>query len=492
MFLYSSCEMKNIDRYNEEVLGVSTVTLMGRAGKALADAVKTLNKKNIAIVCGSGNNGGDGLAAAEYLVDFYNVDVFLTGEINSQGAKYYLDRLEQKGQKTLKAQDQDFSKYEVIVDAIFGTGLAREISGIYKDIIQAINQSNAYIISADIPSGLNSDNGLIQGVCVKAHTTVTFVGYKIGHFFNDGADMCGNIILDDIGAVIPEGDYIEVPDNIVLPKRPKASHKGNYANIKIIAGSETMCGAAYLGLNSAQAALLSGAGLVTLAIPDSIKCAYMSRVTENMLYFLSDDKSGHVIFNQNEIDELMKKTDVLIIGMGLGQSQEVGKIIDYVLKNYAITVIIDADGLNSLNKDSLKNTKCQVILTPHIGEFARLNKKSIDEIKKNPIELAKQFSKEYKVITVLKSNCTVITDGDKVLANITGTPAQSKGGSGDVLSGCIGALVKVLPVLQACYAACFVCGQAAINAEHQKGSYSVLASDVINNIPNVIKDLIAK
>lgn len=491
MFLYSSNEMNNIDRYNEEVLGVSTITLMGRAGKALADAVKVYGKKNIAIVCGTGNNGGDGLAAAVYLLDFCNVKVFLTGEIRSEASKHYLEQLEKKGAKILQAQNQDFSKYDVIVDAIFGTGLKKEVCGVYKDIIQAINQSSAYIISADIPSGLNSDNGIIEGTCIKAHTTVTFVGYKLGHFLNDGADMCRHIVLDDIGAVIPEGDYIEVPDNVMLPKRTKACHKGDFANIKIIAGSDTMCGAAYLGFSSAQAALLSGAGLVTLAVPNSIKCAYMARITESMLYFLSD-QNGQIIFKETEIDELLKKADVLIIGMGLGKSQEVSKIIDYVLHNYGITVIIDADGLNSLNLDSLKNTKCKVILTPHIGEFARLTQKSIDEIKQNPIQYVKQFSKDYGVITVLKSNCTVITDGNQVLVNIAGTPAQAKGGSGDVLAGGMGALTKVLPVMQACYAACFVCGQAAIQAGHQKGSYSVLASDVINNLPDVIKDLIER
>ena len=491
MFLYSSNEMNNIDRYNEEVLGVSTITLMGRAGKALADAVKVYGKKNIAIVCGTGNNGGDGLAAAIDLINFFDVEIFLTGEIRSQASKYYFNQLEKKGANILQAQNQNFSKYDVIIDAIFGTGLKQEVCGIYKDIIQAVNKSSAYIISADIPSGLNSDNGIIEGTCIKAHTTVTFVGYKLGHFLNDGEDMCGHIVLDHIGAVIPEGNYIEVPDKVMLPKRTKACHKGDFSNIKIIAGSETMCGAAYLGFSSAQAALLSGAGLVTLAIPKSIKCAYMARITENMLYFLSD-QNGQIIFEKTEIDELLKKADVLIIGMGLGQSQEIGKIIDYVLLNYAIRIIIDADGLNSLNLNSLKQTKCKVIVTPHIGEFSRLNHKSIEEIKQNPIQYAKQFSKDYGVIIVLKSNCTVITDGCKVLINITGTPAQAKGGSGDVLAGCMGAFVKILPAMDACFSACFVCGQAAINAEHQKGTYSVLATDVINNLPDVIKDLVER
>lgn len=491
MFLYSSDEMNKVDRYNEEVLGVSTLTLMDRAGKALADAVKACGKNNIAIVCGTGNNGGDGLAAALYLINSSDVKIFLTGEISSQASMHYFNKLQERGVKTFQAHNQDFSKYDIIVDAILGTGLKKEVSDVYKDIIQEINRSCAYVISADIPSGLSSDNGIIKGVCVKADITVTFVGYKIGHFLNDGADVCGRIILDDIGAVIPEGNYIEVPDKVVLPKRARSSHKGNFANIKIIAGSDTMCGAAFLSLSSAQAALLSGAGLVTLAVPESIKCAYMSRVCESMLYFLSD-YNGHIVFKEQEIDGLIKKADVLIIGMGLGQSQQIGKIIDYVLKNYELTVIIDADGLNSLNPDSLKNTRCRVIITPHIGEFARLIQKNTDEIKQNPVQYAKQFSKDYNVITVLKSNCTIITDGGKVMINVTGTSAQAKGGSGDVLAGCMGALTKVLPLMDACYAACFICGQAAIQAEHQKGSYSVLASDVISNIPYVIKDLIEK
>ncbi|HHW89349.1 MAG TPA: NAD(P)H-hydrate dehydratase [Clostridiales bacterium] len=491
MYLYSSKQMNEIDRYNEQVLNIDIIELMRRAGKALAQAVKTTGKKNIAIVCGTGNNGGDGLACAVFLSDMLAVDVYLTGEIKSKAAKHYLTEAQKKNISIYQDFEKDFSKYDLVIDAIFGTGLKKETTGAYKEIINAINQSGAYIISADIPSGLNSDNGLIEGVCIKADLTVTFAGYKLGQFLNQGPDVCGKIILDDIKAVIPLGDYVYVPKRVVLPKRRKDSHKGDYANIKIIAGSDTMCGAAYLGLSAANAALRSGAGLVTLAVPSSIKCAYMSRVTESMLYFLSN-KDGKVIFIEDEIDELLKKADVLIIGMGLGKSAEVGKIIDYVLQNYSITVIIDADGLGSLNLDSLKDTKCEVILTPHIGEFARLTKSKIDDIKLAPITLAKKFSQEYGAIVVLKSNATIITDGAQVWLNTTGTPAQAKGGSGDVLAGCLGALRKILPPLEACYMACYISGSAAILVESQKGSYSVLASDVIQNIPNVIKDLIEK
>ena len=491
MYLYSSRQMNEIDRYNEQVLKIDTIGLMGRAGKALALAAKDLGKKNIAVVCGTGNNGGDGLACAVFLSDFLAVDAYLTGEIRSQAAKHYLAQAQKKKINIYQDFEKDFSKYDLIIDAIFGTGLKKEVTGEYKEIINAINGSGAYIISADIPSGLNSDNGIIEGVCIKADLTVTFVGYKLGQYLNQGPDVCGKIVLDDIKAVIPQGNYVYVPERAVLPKRKKNSHKGDFANIKIIAGSDTMCGAAYLGLSAAKAALRSGAGLVTLAAPSSIKCAYMSRVTESMLYFLSD-KDGKVIFIKDEIDELLKKADVLIIGMGLGKSLEVSKIIDYVLQNYSITVIIDADGLNSLNLDSLKGTKCKVILTPHMGEFARMMKLQIDDIKRDPIGLAKKFSQEYGAIVVLKSNATIITDGEQVWLNITGTPAQAKGGSGDVLAGCMGALQKILPPLEACFAACYITGSAAILAESQKGSYSVLASDVIENIPNVIKDLIEK
>ena len=491
MYLYSSRQMNEIDRYNEQVLKIDTIGLMGRAGKALALAAKDLGKKNIAVVCGTGNNGGDGLACAVFLSDFLAVDAYLTGEIRSQAAKHYLAQAQKKKINIYQDFEKDFSKYDLIIDAIFGTGLKKEVTGEYKEIINAINGSGAYIISADIPSGLNSDNGIIEGVCIKADLTVTFVGYKLGQYLNQGPDVCGKIVLDDIKAVIPQGNYVYVPERAVLPKRKKNSHKGDFANIKIIAGSDTMCGAAYLGLSAAKAALRSGAGLVTLAAPSSIKCAYMSRVTESMLYFLSD-KDGKVIFIKDEIDELLKKADVLIIGMGLGTSLEVSKIIDYVLQNYSITVIIDADGLNSLNLDSLKSAKSKVILTPHMGEFARMLKLQIDDIKRDPIGLAKKFSQEYGAIVVLKSNATIITDGEQVWLNITGTPAQAKGGSGDVLAGCMGALQKILPPLEACFAACYITGSAAILAESQKGSYSVLASDVIENIPNVIKDLIEK
>lgn len=491
MYLYSSEQMNYIDRYNEEVLKIDTITLMGRAGKALAQAAQKTGKKKIAVICGTGNNGGDGLACAFFLADYCEADVFLAKEVKSAAAKYYLELLKNTRVKIFTDFKKDFSKYDLIIDAVFGTGLKKEVTGEYKDIIDAINQSNAFVISADIPSGLNSDNGVAEGVCVKADITVTFVGYKLGQFLNQGLDVCGEIILDDIGAVIPQGDYVCVPDQVVLPKRKKNAHKGDFANVKIIAGSGQMCGAAYLGLSAANAALTCGAGLVTLATPASIKHAYMPRVAESMLFFLSD-QDGKVVFVKEEIDNLLKKADVLVIGMGLGKSQEAGKIINYVLKNYSITVIIDADGINSLNLDSLIDAKSKVILTPHIGEFARLLNIEIDQVKRDPIGLAKKFSKEYGVITVLKSNATVITDGSQVLVNITGTPAQAKGGSGDVLAGCMGALQKVLPGLTGCYAACYICGRAAIEAEAQKGSYSVLASDVIANIPNVIKELIEK
>lgn len=491
MNVFTSEQMRQIDIFNE-TKNISAITLMGLAGCALAEAVSKEEGQKIAVFCGTGNNGGDGFAAVQNLSKSNkDITVFLAGEPKTQAAKYYYECIKNCGVNITQYDGQNIQGFDIVIDALLGTGLNDDVKGIYCQIINAINSADAKIISADIPSGLNADNGLVMGVCVKADITVTFVGYKLGHFFNDGADMCGKIILDGIGAIIPQENYVAMKRDFSLPARKKSSHKGNYANIKIIAGSDTMCGAAFMAHSSCMAALRSGAGMVTLAVPSSIKCAYMGRVTESMLFFLQDE-NGKIKFCKEEIDILLAKADVLIIGMGLGTSFEVGKILQYVLKNYDLTMIIDADGLNSLNIEWLLDTKCKVILTPHIGEFSRLCGRSIQDIRQNSVNIAQEFCQKYKCELVLKSNATIILNGAKTHLNAVGTPAQAKGGSGDVLAGVLGAFCGIMPIFDAAVYACYVCGSAAVAAEKELGSYSVLASDIIKNIPIILKKLTKK
>lgn len=482
-------QMRAADEYTIRTLGVPSLDLMERAGAAIADeavkAAERLGIDDVLVVCGGGNNGGDGFVAARLL--------------DKKGIETQVLCLAQKFSPDCAAMKEKFTgeilgriprrRYKLIIDCIFGTGLSRAVSGVEADLIGFINSNGAYVISADIPSGLNGDNGLVMGVCVKADLTVTVGEYKNGLFLNDGADLCGKIVRADIGidSSVCENTAFFAEDRDVagyFPPRKRNTHKGNYGKVTLVAGSKAYSGAAFL---SCGAALRLGAGYTQLCVPQGLFFVYAGRLPEAIVTCFSGEEG--FVYNEKDLDEIMS-AQCVVLGMGCGVSLELYKMTAYLLQNYTGNLVIDADGLNSLAKygaEILKNKKCRVLLTPHIKEFSRLSGFSTAEILQDGIDAAKNLARDYDVTVLLKSAVSVLTDGESVYLNLRGGAALAKGGSGDVLAGMIGATcARGVPLTQAALVGSYLMGVAAEICEEEKGQYSVVASDVIQHIPNAV------
>lgn len=462
----SVAQMRAADEYTINTLGVRSEELMRRAGCALAEEVFKIRSETggeVLIVCGTGNNGGDGFVCARELLN-RGVPVKVYAVEGNYSADCEREKDRYKG---------DYSRDicgAIIVDCLFGTGLAREVVGVNATVINQINSAKAVVVSADIPSGLNGDNGLISGVAVKAALTVAIGEFKFGHFLNDGIDFCGKLIKRDIGIVCPEKNYAQVnyPAYMaqLFPERRRNSHKGTYGTAQLYCGSKAYCGAAVL---SAQGALKSGCGFLKLATDEKLKYAMVVKFPQ-------------IIYNERPY----LSAEAIVVGCGSGVSEELYNLIKNILDEYSGKLVLDADALNSLSKygvAALKRKKCKVIITPHIGEFSRLTGLPLEGILKNPVMHAKEFAEEYGVTVLLKSATSVITDGRRVALNARGTTALAKGGSGDILAGFLcGTLARGLDPFEGAVAASISLGVAAEIASEEKGDYCATAQDIIKNL----------
>lgn len=476
--------------------GISSVKLMLNAGKSIfAYLTDNMLFNNLAIICGCGNNGGDGFCVAYLLLEKgINATVYaFKGELSTD-AKYFYDKFKALGGK-VNYIDKTLSlkNFKVIVDAIFGTGINRHIDGIYFDIIKQINNSNAKVVSCDIPSGLNADNGNIMGISVKAETTITFGTAKLGHYLGQGRDLSGKLIVADIGvdAIDKSMFLIEKADckNLFKPY-PINVHKGNLGKGGIIGGSKNFIGASLLAYFG-DCALRVGSGLSYLGVPDCIYEVVASRVINNIVYPFKS-KGGVIVYDEEALNNFLS-LDAIAIGMGLGKCDDVNKILFYIIKNSKAKLVFDADVLNLLDTNILKHQKNKVLITPHPKEFARLLNCSVDEVLDNPIELSKGFAKKYNITVLLKGATTVITDGKKVAFNIKGTSGMAKGGSGDLLDGIIlGLLARGFDIFESACVGSLIAGLSAELA-YTKGkinNFSMLASDRVDYIGQAINKII--
>lgn len=468
-------QMRDADDYTINKLGVCSQVLIERAGAAVAQEITKRFKGGRVLVCvGNGNNGADGRVVADILskIHGFNVAVFTV----SNGMFKIFEK-----------------KFDIIVDCIFGTGLNRVVEGKYRTVIEYINNSNAYVISCDVPSGLNADNGQVMGVCVKANLTIAIQEYKTGHFLGNGIDYSGELACKDIGISFWEDEFITRVTDKDLSKyfseRRRNVHKGLFGKACVIGGSRNYSGSIVLSAN-ALCALKMGVGYATLTVPESLFDAYVGKVPECILSTFPDSFDN--VNDGSKLEGLLSYNSISV-GMGMGKTKSVYNVIKYLLENYTGRLIIDADGLNCLSEfglNVLKNKKCDVVLTPHIGEFCRLSTFSKQEILENPIECAKTFAKDNKVILVLKNAVTIITDGEKVVLNTSGCSGLAKGGSGDVLSGVMaGILARSEDLLESVSASAYLFGRAGELAEHKQNAFTITASDVINQLPNVINSL---
>ncbi len=463
----SNAQMRAADEYTVVKLGVPSEVLMRRAGLALADEVEAATKKlkagKVLVVCGTGNNGGDGYVCAQELINRG-----ICAEVYAAEGELSIDCAREK-----ERYKGGYSRHicgAIIVDCLFGTGLSRKVTGVFSEIIEKINSTSAYVISADIPSGLSGDNGLVLGNAVKADKTVAIAEYKTGMFLSYGLDYCGEIALKDIGITCPPANYAQVNygegSQRFYNKRKRNTHKGDYGSANIIAGSEKYCGASVLAL---EAALRSGCGYVKFTSDEKLKYALVAKFPQ-VIYTNSPDLDCNAV----------------AIGMGGGVSGQLYAEIKFLLENYCGKLIIDADGLNSLARygaDILKRKKCQVVITPHVKEFSRLTGISVGSILENPVSVARKFAAEYGVTVLLKSCASIITDGVNVAINVRGTTALAKGGSGDMLAGFLcGCLAQGMDCFSGAYCAAQTLGLAAEIASKDFTDYCVTAKEIINNL----------
>ncbi|KHC90918.1 carbohydrate kinase, YjeF-like protein [Thermotoga sp. Mc24] len=489
-------EMKEIDELTIKEYGVDSRILMERAGisvvLAMEEELGNLSDYRFLVLCGGGNNGGDGFVVARNLLGTAkDVLVVSLGKKKTPDCEYNYGLYKKFGGKVVdKFEPFLLNEFDVVVDAIFGTGLRGEITGEYAEMIDLVNKSGKIVVSVDIPSGVDSNTGKVLGVAVKADLTVTFGVPKIGHILFPGRDHTGKLKVANIGHPVYLMDsinrYVITREMVrsLLPERPRDSHKGTYGKVLIIAGSRLYSGAPVL---SGMGALKVGTGLVKLAVPFPQNLIAISRFPELISIPVDTEKGFFGPRNIQECLDLSKDVDVVAIGPGLGNNEHVREFVNEFLKTLEKPVVIDADAINVLDSSVLKERKSSAVLTPHPGEMARLVRKTIGDVKYN-YELAEEFSKENGCVLVLKSATTIVTDGVRTLFNITGNTGLSKGGSGDVLTGMIaGFMAQGLSPLEASAVSVYLHGFAAELFEQDERGLT--ASELLHLIPEAIRRL---
>lgn len=489
----SEC-IRAMDKYCIENLGIPSMVLMENAALKVVENLD-LNKFNsFTVVCGSGNNGGDGLAVARHLYALgKKIDVFLLGFNRlSEDCKNNFTILKNMGihvnlissTEDLESLRQSVSKSDVTIDAIFGTGLKRDVSGIYDLTITVINENSNYVLAIDIASGVNSDSGKIMANSIKANKTVSFVVYKMGFLNYEAHNMSGEIVVENIG--MPKSVIDKFCDNTYMldeeyiksrmKKRSAYAHKGEYGRATIVAGSKGFSGAATITTN---AVVRSGAGLVTLCTYGEIQDIVASKLLEAMTADIENEESIKILSNSS----------VIAIGPGMGNTKRTYEVLENVVHKTKSPMVIDADALNVLsqNKELLSKLKNRAVLTPHLGEMSRLCGLNIEEIKINRIKVAKSFAKENNIVVLLKGYNTIITDGESIFINPTGNSSMANGGMGDTLTGIIASLIaQGYEVLHATCIAAFIHGY--IGDKLSNDMFIVNASHIIESLPTFIKD----
>lgn len=458
--------------------GVDEMFLRLNAALAVADGIADrASGKNAktAVFCGSGGNGCDGILAAIRLHrQGDDIVVYLVGKAAESNARV-LDYARSEGVPIRSSAEYD-GNADIIIDAIFGIGLNRAVEGEIAELIGRLNdEENAFRLAIDIPSGLNADTGEVMGVAFRAHVTLTFSCYKMGMLFGEGREYSGRIIVEDVG--VKTSSYVRVyEDSDFVPyRRRRDAHKGTAGRVFIIGGCGTMIGAPVLAGTAAHAAHLNGAGTVTVCLPSIHRVALASRSAMSMMRFLSDTKDGFIRFDRAELDDIIKHADAIAIGMGMGKTPDLKRILMYICENFGGSLIIDADAINALTDgySFLHDSKCKIALTPHVGEFKRLTGND------PTVENAMKLAREINGVVALKSATTIITDGSEARINVAGTPAMAKGGMGDVLGGCITALSCSYPLFDAATVACYRNGVGAERAVSSFAEMMLTARDVL-------------
>ncbi|MCI9137704.1 MAG: NAD(P)H-hydrate dehydratase [Lachnospiraceae bacterium] len=496
--LVDSRQMKLCDKNTIECFKVPSLVLMERAALCMTEEIdrhlsllKQYDERTALIVCGCGNNGGDGLAVGRMLWQKgYDVTIVMPpGERNvSEETQAQIDILNCYGIEIVN--DIPDSSCDVVVDALFGIGLTRELEGVYLDYVIQMNQKKGLKVAMDIPSGIHADTGEVMGAAFSADVTVTFAFLKPGLLLYPGAGYAGEILVREIGidahSFLEEKPFLysaEQADLKKIPARKSCSHKGTFGRVLTAAGHKNMAGAAFF---SAKAAYKTGAGLVRILTEEANRVVLQQLLPEAVLSTYEKETL------KEQLSEDIKWASVIVAGPGLGTGEQAEVMVKTILEQAEVPVILDADGLNitANHLEWLKEAKAPVIVTPHMGEMERLTGKCISDMKGSILQTAGEFARAYHVICVLKDARTVtaLPDG-RVYINRSGNSGLAAGGSGDVLTGILAGLIaQGMESTQAAPLGVYLHGLSADKKVPEVGTYGMTAQDVIEGIAQVLKE----
>ena len=497
-------EMRNLDREAIEKFKIPDAILMENAGEAVYFVIHNefgIKGKRFIVFCGIGNNGGDGFVVARKLLSNGGiVTVFLLGDSEKLTgcAKINFDIL-----STLPLHIERLTSVEqitssllycdAVVDAIFGTGLTRDIDGIYKEVIELINESGTTVFSVDIPSGVNGDTGQIMGYAVRADYTITFGLPKLGNLLFPGFDLGGKLYVTHISFPPPlyntDDIKIETNDPLPIPKRKDDTHKGNYGKVLFIAGSSQYLGAPYF---SALSFLKAGGGLSYLASPESITNFLATKGNEIVFAPQKEtDKGSLSIKAKDQLLEFSDRVDVVVMGPGLSLHDETQELVRELAAGINKPLIIDGDGITAISQDIdiIKKRKEATILTPHFGEMSRITRTDIGEITKNKVPILSKTCKELNATFILKGAHTLICYPDEhIFINMSGNPGMATAGSGDVLVGTIAAMFGIgFSIQESSRMGVFIHGLAGDLAMRDIGEDGIIAGDIMNYLPEAVR-----
>ena len=479
--------------------GIPGRELMLRAGRGVVEAMEEeACSMPAAVVCGSGNNAGDGYVIAKLLREKGRgcTIVRVSEKTTEDGAYWFHKGLETGVPVCPFDAAAGLSGYGTVVDCLLGTGFSGTPRGAVKDAIGAVNaagRDGAYIVSVDINSGLNGDSGMAE-TCVRSDLTVSVGGFKSGHFLNMAKDVIGKKVNCDIGITPAERPYSLIGEadlKEMFRPRKNFSHKGTYGYMALIGGSKRYSGAIRLA-GMANAAMRAGAGVVKLAVPDVIYHEAAGAVLESTIFPLSDD-GKEIVFREAEIAELVSGIRAAVFGMGIGTGEGAAAVLDWLIRYFSGPLAVDADGLNlmsHMDRQRIRSAAGRLILTPHLKEFSRPTALSTEDILTNPIAAAEDYARDTGAILLLKGPCSIITDGKETCLSDTGCAGMATAGSGDVLSGILGALISREPeALKAAAAAAWVNGKAGELAQSRFGSVAMTAGDTAGCVAEVVRRL---
>jgi NAD(P)H-hydrate epimerase len=517
MRVLTAAQMREADRYTIDELGIPSIVLMENAGRSVVAAMEAtfedLLARRVAVLAGRGNNGGDGFVVARTLLQRgIDVAVFLLGraaEVRGD-ARTNLEILARLGVAPVEITNEqewelhfsEISQRDLLVDAVFGTGLREPLGGMLQTVVGDVNGSGLDVVAIDLPSGLSADTPELIGDAFEATLTVTLGAPKIPLVLPPAEHQCGDLVIADIGIPLPVIDEVEGPRTRILTReglrehvQPRAAetHKGDYGRVVVVAGSLGKTGAAHL---AALGALKSGAGLVTIATPRSALPIIAAMAPEYMTEPLAEDPEGRVAADAVE-RVLSLPADVIAVGPGLGTGLETRRFVTALLERSGVPLVVDADALNVFagDADALRGRDgLDIVITPHPGEMARLAGVPVSRIQANRMQVARDFAAGHRVHVVLKGHRTIVASPEgQVSINLTGNPGMATGGAGDVLTGMIAAwFAQLLDAEAAACMAVYLHGLAGDLAEADEGEQALTATDIAGHLGDAVLELSAR